>query len=379
MGLESGTAYILSADGLSALFRAIVDSGHTVVAPTARDGAIALREVGSSDDLPAGRTDEQAPGSYRLKERSDRAVFGHTVGPDSPKRWLHPPDFLRFRAHRGEKSGFTLEKGDPSAPKIAFLGIKPCDLAAIGRQDRVFLGGSFAEPVYAARRQEALLVVAQCTEAHGTCFCASMGTGPRAEAGFDLALTELFRDGRHELVVEVGSERGAALLENVPKKAAGTADLDAARGASAKAAKEMGRTLETAGLKEALQAKVESPRWEDVEKRCLSCANCTLVCPTCFCSTIEDTTDLTGRDSERWRRWDSCYTLDFSYIHGGSVRRSGASRYRQWLTHKLASWIDQFGETGCVGCGRCITWCPVGIDLTKEARAFQPAQARRKE
>ena len=379
MGLESGTAYILGADSLSALFQAIVDSGHTIVAPTARDGAIALREVASPDDLPAGRTDEQAPGSYRLKERSDDAVFGHTVGPDSPKRWLHPPAFLRFRAHRGEKSGFTLEKGDASAPKLAFLGIKPCDLAAIGRQDRVFLGGPFAEPAYAARRQEALLVVAQCTEAHGTCFCASMGTGPRAEAGFDLALTELLREGRHELVVEVGSERGAALLAGIPKEPAAAADLDAARAASAKAAKEMGRTLETAGLKEALQAKVESPRWDELEKRCLSCANCTLVCPTCFCSTIEDTTDLTGRDSERWRRWDSCYTLDFSYIHGGSVRRTGASRYRQWLTHKLASWIDQFGESGCVGCGRCITWCPVGIDLTAEARAFQPAPARRKE
>lgn len=374
MGLESGTAYILGADGLSALFQAIVDSGHTVVAPTARDGAIVLREVESPDDLPAGRTDEQAPGSYRLKERVDRAAFGHTVGPDSPKRWLHPPAFLRFRAHR-EKAGFRLEKSDGPTPKYAFLGIKPCDLAAVGRQDKVFLGGPYAEPVYAERRKEALLVVAQCTEAHGTCFCDSMGTGPRAEAGFDLAVTELVGEGRHELVVEVGTERGSALLADVPKRPATAADLEAARAATDRAAASMGRTLDTNGLKEALQAKVESPRWEEVEKRCLSCANCTLVCPTCFCSTIEDTTDLAGSVSERWRKWDSCFTLDFSYIHGGSVRRSGASRYRQWLTHKLASWIDQFGESGCVGCGRCITWCPVGIDLTAEARAFLPVRA----
>ena len=374
MALEPRPAYILGAADLSLLFGALTDAGHTVVAPTVVDGVVALREVGSADDLPAGRTDEQAPGSYRLKERSDRAVFGHTVGPDSVKRWLHPPAFLRFRAHR-EKSGFTLEKGDTSAPRVAFLGIKPCDLAAIGRQDRVLLGGPFAEPAYAARRQEAFLVVAQCTEAHGTCFCASMGTGPRAESGFDLAVTELLGDGRHELVVEVGSERGAAVLEKVPKRAATPADVEAARSASAAAASKMGRSLDTKGLKEALQSKVESPRWEQIEKRCLSCANCTMVCPTCFCSTVEDTTDLAGRDAERWRRWDSCYTLDFSYIHGGSVRRSGASRYRQWLTHKLASWVDQFGETGCVGCGRCITWCPVGIDLTEEARAFQPVRA----
>jgi len=378
MALEPRPAYIFEAADLSLLFGALVDSGHAVVAPSVRDGVIALREIGTAAELPAGKTDEQAPGSYRLKERDDGALLGHAVGPDSAKRWLHPPAFLRFRAHR-EKSGFTLEKGDASAPKVAFLGIKPCDLAAIGRQDKVLLGGPYAEPAYAARRQEALLVVAQCTEAHGTCFCASMGTGPRAETGFDLALTELFREGRHELLAEVGSDRGAALLADVPKRAAVAEDLDAAKAAWARAAKGMGRTLETAGLKEALQAKVESPRWEEVEKRCLSCANCTLVCPTCFCSTIEDTTDLTGHVSERWRRWDSCFTLDFSYIHGGSVRRTGASRYRQWLTHKLASWIDQFGESGCVGCGRCITWCPTGIDLTAEARAFQTDKARGKE
>jgi len=374
MAFEPGPAYVLGTDGLSALFQALLESGHTVVAPTARDGAIALREVRSASELPAGKTDEQSPGSYRLKERPDGALLGHAVGPDAPKRWLHPPAFLRFRAHR-EKTGFRLEKGDTAAPKYAFLGIKPCDLAAIGRQDRVLLGGPYAEPAYAERRKEALLVVAQCTEAHGTCFCASMGTGPRAEAGFDLALTELIADGRHELVAEVGSERGAALLAAVPKRPASPADLAAAKAASSGAAASMGRTLETKGLKEALQSKVESPRWEDAEKRCLACANCTLVCPTCFCSTIEDTTDLTGAVSERWRRWDSCFTLDFSYIHGGSVRRTGASRYRQWLTHKLASWVDQFGETGCVGCGRCITWCPVGIDLTEEARAFHPARA----
>jgi Fe-S oxidoreductase len=96
-----------------------------------------------------------------------------------------------------------------------------------------------------------------------------------------------------------------------------------------------------------------------------------MVCPTCFCTTVEDVSDVTGDHAERWRRWDSCFTLGFSYIHGGSIRNSGKARYRQWMTHKLASWIDQFGTSGCVGCGRCITWCPVGIDITEEARAIR--------
>jgi hypothetical protein len=94
-----------------------------------------------------------------------------------------------------------------------------------------------------------------------------------------------------------------------------------------------------------------------------------LVCPTCFCSTVEDTTDLSGEVATRTRVWDSCFTLGHSYIHGGSVRPTTATRYRQWLTHKLDTWWDQFGTSGCVGCGRCTTWCPAEIDLLAEVPA----------
>ncbi len=133
----------------------------------------------------------------------------------------------------------------------------------------------------------------------------------------------------------------------------------------------MGRSMDTSGIKELLYRNLDHPCWENVASRCLTCANCTMVCPTCFCAAVEDTTDLTGERAERWRRWDSCFTMDFSYIAGGSVRSSPKARYRQWMTHKLASWIDQFGTSGCVGCGRCITWCPVGIDITEEVRAIR--------
>jgi ferredoxin len=202
-----------------------------------------------------------------------------------------------------------------------------------------------------------------------------MGTGPRAAAGFDLALTELCDGGRHEFVVEIGSPRGRDILAKVPHRLATEDDLNAAAAVTARAQAGMGRSLEAEGLPKALLAGLESPRWEATAARCLSCANCTMVCPTCFCTTVEDTTDLTGDHAERWRRWDSCFTLDFSYIHGGAVRRTTASRYRQWLTHKFATWFEQFGESGCVGCGRCITWCPAGIDVTEEARAVRAGSA----
>jgi len=160
----------------------------------------------------------------------------------------------------------------------------------------------------------------------------------------------------------------------VPRGRAASKDLVAAQQAVDRAAGQMGRTMDTAGIKELLYRSYDHPRWDDVAKRCLTCANCTMVCPTCFCSTVEDTSDLKGEHAERWRKWDSCFTMDFSYIHGGSVRSTPRARYRQWMTHKLATWIDQFGTSGCVGCGRCITWCPVGIDITEEVRAIRESE-----
>ena len=137
------------------------------------------------------------------------------------------------------------------------------------------------------------------------------------------------------------------------------------------AAERMGRSLDPTDLRGLLARNLEHPRWDDVATRCLSCTNCTLVCPTCFCSSVEDVTDLAGEGAERNRVWDSCFSVDHSYIHGGSIRPSGRSRYRQWLTHKFGTWHDQFGTSGCVGCGRCITWCPVAIDVTEELAAIR--------
>jgi len=198
-----------------------------------------------------------------------------------------------------------------------------------------------------------------------------MNTGPKATFGFDLALTEILDEGRHYFVVETGTEAGLQVLAELPHRPAGEREKEAAEKAVARAIGQMGRRMDTTGIKELLYSNYEHPRWDNVAGRCLTCANCTMVCPTCFCSTVEDVTDLKGEHAERWRRWDSCFTTDFSYIHGGSVRSTSRARYRQWMTHKLATWIDQFGTSGCVGCGRCITWCPVGIDITEELRVIR--------
>jgi sulfhydrogenase subunit beta (sulfur reductase) len=360
---------------LDALIDAVARRGYTVVGPTVRDGAIVYDEVASSADLPAGWTDEQDGGHYRLRRRDDDALFGYAVGPHSWKRYQLPAEVPLWRARLAEDGSLTELVEAPREPqRYAFLGARSCELAAMGILDRVLLGGAHPDPADRARA-DVFVVAVQCGQAGGTCFCVSMGTGPTADAGFDLALTEVLEDGRHYFVVEVGTERGAEVLADVPHVAAEPAENAAAEAAHARAAAEMGRELDVTDIKVLLYRNYEHPRWEEVADRCLTCGNCTMVCPTCFCTTTEDISDLTGDHAERWRRWDSCFDLDFSYLHGGSVRQTGQSRYRQWISHKLGTWHDQFGSSGCVGCGRCIAWCPVGIDITQEAAALSALHA----
>ena len=365
----------LSLDGLRALIEALAARGYQVLGPTVRDGAIVYDEIAKLADLPAGWTDQQDAGRYRLERRTDEALFGYAVGPQSWRRFLHPPIERMWQAHR-TPDGFTVTTPEEATPKFAFLGVRSCELHAIAIQDKVLIAGPYVDTGYQRRRLDNFIVAVNCGEAGGTCFCVSMNTGPKAAAGYDLALTELLDDDGHRFLIEAGSVAGAELLATLPHLAAMPEDIAAADAVVARTAGSMGPQLDTAGLKELLQSNPTHPHWDDVAARCLSCGNCTMVCPTCFCTTVEDHSDLTGQTAERVRKWDSCFTADYSYIHGGSVRTETKSRYRQWITHKLASWVDQFGTSGCVGCGRCMTWCPVGIDITVEAAAIRAAPKR---
>jgi sulfhydrogenase subunit beta (sulfur reductase) len=368
--LPVGAKALLDRDGVQALIEALARRGYQVLGPTLRDGAIVYDALDGVDDLPAGWTDRQDAGSYRVERREDQALFGYVVGPHSWKRFLHPPVERIWQARR-DGDGFVVDPPEPAPQKMAFIGVRACELHAIAIQDRVFVEGPYPDTAYRERRRDNFIVAVNCGEAGGTCFCVSMSTGPKADSGFDLALTELLDGSDHQFLVEVGSVAGAAVLAELPYRPAAGEHMAAADAAVARAAGQMGRQLDTNGLKELLQANPTHKQWDDVAARCLTCANCTMVCPTCFCTTVEDHTDLTGQTAERVKRWDSCFSLDFSYIHGGRVRNEAKSRYRQWITHKLSSWIDQFGTSGCVGCGRCITWCPVGIDITAEAAAIR--------
>jgi ferredoxin len=370
---------ILDIAALDALIAGLERRGYTVVGPQVRDGAIVYDELASAAALPAGWTDVQDGGSYRLERRADDARFGYASGPTSWKRFLFPPRVRLWSATEGD-DGLRVEEEPVEERPFAFIGVRPCELAAIAIQDRVFLGGRYADRDYAARRENVFLVAVNCHEPGGTCFCVSMDTGPtvdaapRARDGFDLVLTELL-DGEHRFLVEAGSDRGEDVLAELGGADATDADLQAAAAQAEDAAGRMGRQLDTRDIADLLRANLEHPRWDEVADRCLTCGNCTLACPTCFCSAVEDANDLDGR-AERTRVWDSCFSVGYSYIHGGAIRQTPRARYRQWLTHKLGTWHDQFGSSGCIGCGRCITWCPVGIDITEEVAAIRATPSR---
>ena len=367
---KTGASYILGSENLHELLCVLRTQEYEVIGPAVSDGAIVYRPLAPSDQLPVGWTQEQRAGSYRLQHSTNDALFSYVVGPHSWKKFLYPPTRRLWRAQKKAK-GFHFSAEEPPNVKYAFIGVRACDLTAIAIQDQIFLEGQYVDSDYQARRKDLLIIAVNCLEPGGTCFCASVNTGPKAASGFDLALTELQHDGRHFFLVEVGTQTGAEILSQVRHEEAGESDRKLAERALREASLHMGRSLETRNLKALLNRNFESAQWDNLAERCLTCGNCTMVCPTCFCSTVEDTTDLSGSAAERWRRWDSCFTADFSYIHGRSVRTLARSRHRQWMMHKLATWIDQFGRSGCVGCGRCITWCPVGIDITAEARILR--------
>ncbi len=367
--LDRSRSYRLLREHFPSFVSSLRSHGYTVVGPTVRDGAIVYAEIEGIDDLPIGRTDRQGPGAYRLEHREDAALFGYNAGPRSWKNYLYPAHERLWTARR-TPDGFSVGSDSTAVPTYAFLGVRSCELAAIRIQDRVF-DGKYRDPGYHARRENGLVIAVECGQASAVCFCVSMGTGPGVRKDFDLALTELLSPPPHRFLVRIGSDRGAAVLEGVPLEPATSEDEVAGRQVVDRTAESMGRTLRTDDLHDMLLGRPNHPRWEAIARRCLSCTNCTMVCPTCFCSVTEEVPDLDGAKVERWRRWDSCFTLGFSQMGRTSVRTSGASRYRQWLTHKLASWQDQFETSGCVGCGRCITWCPVGIDLTEEVPALR--------
>lgn len=350
------------------LLSLVQQDGYKLLGPTIHNEVIIYDELQSSQDLPIGWMDEQDPGYYRLKRRNDQAYFGYNLGPHSWKKYLFPPHEKLFSARKQENGLVVFQETEPVLEKMAFIGVRACEIQAILIQDRVFNHKTHVYKQYKERRENLFIMAVNCTRSVNTCFCVSMGAGPAVSEGYDLALTEVIDDQNHYFIIVIGSDKGRFFCDQLELPQAGKEDCQEAQVRIEANENHMIRNVDNQNVHTMLEKSWECKRWDTVAKRCINCANCTLVCPTCFCSDTEDKVSLDGSQVDRWQNWDSCFNLSHSFIHGGSIRQSAKSRYRQWLTHKFGTWWDQFGLSGCVGCGRCITWCPVGIDVTEELK-----------
>jgi sulfhydrogenase subunit beta (sulfur reductase) len=350
---------------LGSLFERLSAAGYRILGPRLRDGAVVFEELGSVDELPRGLRDVQSPGAYRTVVEGDH-YFDWANGPQALKPLCFAPREQLWHCERDGDGHLSFVEIPPRARPTALIGARGCDLAALDLQDRHFLAEGRLDRHYQARREALLIIAVHCNHPAATCFCASTGDGPRAGEGFDIGLQEL----EEGFLIEAGSNRGSDLLERLPLTAATPEQLAEAEDLYQGALERQQRGLPSRDLSEALFANLEHPRWDEVAGRCLACGNCTAVCPTCFCSDVFQEPSLDGGVTETYRQWDSCHTAGHSYFAGRVLRKDIRMRYRQWLTHKLGGWHAQFGRSGCTGCGRCITWCPVGIDITEEAAAI---------
>ncbi len=347
--LEIGSTIAIEKGVLEDILINLRNQGYEAVGPTVKDGSVVYSPLASMQDLPRGYTSEQDPHTWKqffFPPRSELSVFQRDA--QRPNRW-------------------TVEPRQVRPPAYALIGVRPCEVAAIQIQDRVFLRDDVKDPIYRSRRERAFIMVANCTHPGGTCFCVSMDSGPKAKEGFDLSVTEL----EDMFLVGIGSETGRMVVADLAWEPASAFLVQAAQRRLDAAQAQMGRSLSNVQkISEKLLMRLDHPRYDDVAERCISCGNCTQVCPTCFCWDVQEINQLDGKLVRRERVWDSCFNPEYSYVFGGNSRPSTRVRYRQWITHKLASWKQQFGTLGCVGCGRCITWCPAKIDITVEAEAL---------
>ena len=356
-------AAFLSRSDLQVLLDVLGNMGFRCIGPCVHDGAIVYDTLVSTEELPAGYHDEQAPARYRVKAGYHPRYFSWANGPQALKPLVFAPREVLWSVRRDAQGQLQFVEAGPDASPLAVIGVRPCDLAALKLQDQHFLQGDMADPYYGARRRNLFLVAVNCSHPADTCFCASTGDGPAAESGYDLLLDEL-DDG---FLIRFAGEKGREVFDKLPLQTANQEHEQAAREQIRHAAAQQRRTLPSQNLKDVLFERLGHARWDEVAQRCLSCGNCTAVCPTCFCHSEQDEGGLDLSCSEHCRQWDSCFTQGHSYIHGMTIRKDTRLRYRQWLTHKLGSWHEQYGRSGCVGCGRCISWCPAAIDITEEA------------
>ena len=332
---------------------------YEVIGPHVSQNTIEYLPLHQVDELPFAYRDKQEPGRYHLVKTSHERYFAWANGAQALKPMTFKASQTLWQAHKNANQ--ELEFSTPSSPLLntAVIGVRACDLAALAIQDQHFLQGDYVDPFYQSQRQHLFLVAVNCSHPASTCFCASTGDGPHVEKNADIVLTEL-DDG---FVVEITSQTAKDIMSELLHEPAQAQHWQQKSQQLQQACQAQTRSISKKAHVQ-ISNKNKSQVWETLGRQCLACGNCTAVCPTCFCHQQQTEADLSNTLISQLRLWDSCFNADHSYFHGTVVRAETKFRYRQWLTHKFSTWVEQFARSGCVGCGRCISWCPVGIDVT---------------
>ncbi len=345
---------------------------HRVIGPKIHNDVIVLSEI-DFDDIPKGYKEQQTAGGYRLIKSDESIVFGFSQGFDSFKRFLNPPKFEVF-SFKASKKGFSITTMLNQEKPLAFFAMRACDRAALRLYDRIFLEGVIRDPHYDLLRHDSIIIALNCLYPGDNCFCASTLTGPEVREGFDLLITEL----SETLLLESGSHVGERIISKLPCEPATDEDIAEKKLSIDRCRGMFKKKIRFNELPMLIYQNLEHQRWLEIAERDLECGNCTQVCPTCFCNSMYDSVLLSGISKKfteisgkKIKVWDSCFSRNFARVHGGNFRLTRKARYRHWFAHKLAYTMEQFGLQGCVGCGRCITWCPVGIDITQELEALR--------
>jgi len=355
--LRRARHFLIESANLSDIVDAI-PQGYDVIAPVKQEWAVNLAKIDSSADLALGWKSDEHPGRYRLRRAATGLEGARPM--TSPKWFTHRPIETLSNARRDENGDWQYET--PMAPTVkqAFFGVRACDVSGMLVMDRTF-NRQFHDAQYDAARRNNIIIGISCFDPGNNCFCSTFNTGPELKDGFDIGLSD-FND---KYLIEVATDAGAKIIAGVDVKPAGRRLLEIKEERTAAARRRMARAFDLQKAVKVLNANYDHPYWQEPSARCLSCANCINVCPTCYCYQIDDKSNLAQTETSRERRWDACQNLEFAAVHGGNFRPKRVDRIRQWCNHKLNWTIEQYGCAGCVGCGRCITWCPTAIDITE--------------
>ncbi len=324
---------------------------HEVIGPVRENSQAVFKAIESADDL--------------------YLEYGSTMLPPG-KLYLYPPKEDLFTFSFGKELG--IEERLPEKREQVLVALHPCDVNAIFYLDKTFLG-TFRDPGYEERRNNTLLICLNCNRAGLNCFCASLGTGPflGAKEGCDLVITEMgsIGDVGESYLAEIRSEKMRRIFDADFLREAGPEERRMREERESAARRSFEKEIDIGGIDRLLMENTEHPVWQrTADELCLSCTNCVMVCPTCFCYDVVDEVSMDLKSARRYRTWDACQDAAFAEVHGGNYRARRAARLRQFVTHKFdQTW--QYGVIGTVGCGRCITWCPTHIDFTGMVKEIQ--------